>query len=82
MLKILYNINTENTLKSKVLIKLESKTERIGETRVMNCGMEATIIAYRKYIDIDVKFEDGTVRYNVSYHAFNRGCVGPRSRKS
>ena len=41
-------------------------------TRTMNCGMKATIITYRKYTDIDVQFEDGTIREHVSLISFKR----------
>ena len=48
---------------------------RLGETRMMNCGMEATIIRYGKYIDIDVRFEDGTVIKNRGYGNFKKGEI-------
>ena len=48
---------------------------RLGETRMMNCGMEATIIRYGKYIDIDVRFEDGTVVKHKSYGKFKKGEI-------
>ena len=30
--------------------------DRVGETGIMNNGLKATIIAYRKHIDMDVLF--------------------------
>lgn len=51
---------------------------RVGEKRVMNCGLEAEIVAYRNSKDIDVKFSDGIKRYNVDYSAFKRGQVLPK----
>ena len=48
---------------------------RLGETRMMNCGMEATIIRYGKAIDIDVRFEDGTVVKHKSYSKFQKGGI-------
>lgn len=50
--------------------------ERIGETIMMNCGMIATVIEYRKSYDIDIEFEDGFVAHNVNYHNFKRGNIG------
>ena len=47
----------------------------LGETRMMNCGMEATIIRYGGYKDIDVRFEDGTVVEHKGYSAFKRGEI-------
>lgn len=40
---------------------MASKIDRVDETRVMKCGMEAIIIRYGGATDIDVRFEDGTV---------------------
>jgi len=48
---------------------------RIGESNIVTCGMKVTIIAYRKYEDIDVKFEDGAIREHVSYNSFKRGNI-------
>ena len=33
--------------------------DRTGEKKMMNCGLEATIIRYGSNKDIDVQFEDG-----------------------
>ena len=48
---------------------------RLGETRMMSCGMEATIIRYGRCDDIDVRFEDGTMVENKAYDAFKRGNI-------
>lgn len=53
--------------------------KRIGETRTMHNGMEATIIAYRKSYDMDVQFEDGTVREHVAYHTFKNGHISNKA---
>ena len=50
-------------------------TSRIGETKVMNNGMECTLIAYRAHSDIDVRFADGTEVYNRNYAAFQQGSI-------
>ena len=52
-----------------------SAEDRLGEIRMMNCGMEATIIRYGKYIDIDVRFKDGTVVKHKSYGKFKKGEI-------
>ena len=44
-----------------------AKIDRLGETRMMNCGMEATIIRYGNAGDIDVRFEDGSVVEHKAY---------------
>lgn len=55
---------------------MDKKTiDRIGEERVMGCGMKAKIIVYRKATDIDIEFEDGSIRRNVRYGDFLKGNV-------
>lgn len=51
---------------------MATKTNRLGETRVMNCEMKATIIRYGKADDIDVRFEDGAVVEHKTYNAFKK----------
>lgn len=53
----------------------EQKKNRIDETRMMNCGMKATIIAYRAYKDIDIQFEDGTIVEHRMYTNFSKGEI-------
>ncbi len=36
---------------------MATKTDRLGETRMMNCDMDATIIRYGNNKDIDVRFK-------------------------
>ena len=54
---------------------MASKIDRVGETRMMNCGMKATIIRYENNMDIDVRFEDGTVAKRKAYSAFKKGSI-------
>lgn len=49
--------------------------KHIGKTNIMTNGMVATIIEYRNHRDIDIQFEDGLIRENVSSDAFNRGKI-------
>ena len=51
------------------------KASRLGETRMMKCGMEAAIIRYGKYTDIDVRFEDGAVAVHKTYKTFKNGNI-------
>ena len=53
--------------------------DRLGEARMMNCGMEATIIRYRNNTDIDVCFEDGAIVEHKAYDAFKKGGIAHRS---
>ena len=60
---------------------MAAKIDRLGETRMMNCGMEATIIQYKNAMDIDVRFEDGSVVEHKAYGNFKRGgIVNPNIR--
>ena len=54
---------------------MATKTDRLGETRMMNCGMEATIVRYGRCDDIDVRFEDGTVVEHKTYKVFKKGGI-------
>lgn len=58
------------------LTKEAKAKSRIGETRIMNCGKQAKIIAYRSSHDIDVEFEDGTVVKHKKYSRFVDGAIG------
>ena len=51
---------------------MAAKIDRVGETRVMKCGMEATIIRYEGATEIDVRFEDGTVVKHGVYGNFKK----------
>lgn len=50
-------------------------TERIGETRMQNCGMKATITAYETGKNITVRFTDGTEITNRCYGEFTKGSI-------
>lgn len=50
-------------------------TNRIGERALMKCGEYATITAYRNANDIDVCFDDGTVRIGCQYYNFTVGHI-------
>jgi len=49
--------------------------DRVGEVREATNGQKMTIIAYRKYNDIDVQFEDGTTIKHKSYTSFIDGLI-------
>ena len=56
-----------------------SAEDRLGETRMMNCGMEAAIIRYGRYDDIDIRFEDGAVVEHKAYGTFKNGEISHSS---
>ena len=47
----------------------------LGETRIMKCGMKATCIRWGGTLDIDVKFEDGTIVKNKYKANFYKGNI-------
>ena len=54
---------------------MAAKIDRLGETKMMNCGMKATIVRYGRYEDIDVRFEDGSMVEHKAYSAFKKGEI-------
>ena len=68
-------------IKSSKIVKEEFKSFE-PETYMMNCGLKATIIAYRKSDDIDVEFEDGTIVRHKKLDSLRKGVIGhPRISK-
>ena len=61
---------------------MATKTDRLGETRMMNCGMEATIIRYNTNKDIDVRFKDGTLVKHRQYREFKKGEIANPNMKA
>ena len=60
--------------------------DRTGETGYSNAGVKMTIIACRGYHDIDIQFEDGTIRKHKSYrnfkqHTIQHPTIKPKSPK-
>ena len=54
---------------------MAAKIDRLGETRMMNCGMQASIIRYNWLRDIDVRFEDGAIATCKDYKMFRKGGI-------
>ena len=67
-----------DSFKKGTIIPIQAKNKYIGQTRTMNCGMKATIIAYRGFFDIDVQFENGALREHRDIKAFRKGAIMPR----
>ena len=61
---------------------MATKIDRLGETRMMNCGMEATIIRYGNSRDIDVHFGDGTIVKHRTYDQFKKGEIAKQNIKT
>lgn len=76
-----YNKDYSNFKKGNIKhphIKVASRKTNffhINESKIMNNGQIAEIIAYKKNDDIDVRFEDGTIRTGVQYSNFKNGTL-------
>lgn len=53
----------------------KQKAERVGMERIMSNGESARIIAYRGCEDIDIEFEDGTIRKSIQFVHFLKGNI-------
>lgn len=51
------------------------KDKRLGETKMMNCGKNATIIEYNDAHDMTIKFEDGAIVKHKYYTDFAKGMI-------
>ena len=49
--------------------------DRTGESRIMNNGLEATIMAYHNSSNVDVQFENGARINNRTYKDFQDGSI-------
>jgi len=63
-----------NKYKGEVII-IAIKSYRIGEERLNNKGFKMKIIKYINVNNIDVEFENGFIRKNLSYSDFKRGAL-------
>ena len=76
--QVVYKRTYNNFIKGVIAPPIDPrKIDRTGEKRMMNCGLEATIIRYGSYKDIDVQFEDGQVVYKRTYKDFKKGTIAP-----
>ena len=62
--------------------KLPDTEKHIGETKKMACGLTATIIAWRTYNDIDVRFDNGFIKEHTSYSLFKSGKMTTKTVSS
>ncbi|MEE0930558.1 MAG: hypothetical protein UIM53_06115 [Acutalibacteraceae bacterium] len=60
----------------------EQAKNRINTSKIMNNGLECTIIAYRNSRDIDVKYSNGMIQYHKTYCDFVDGSLNPYGRKN
>lgn len=55
------------------------REQRLGETRMMNCGLKAKIIKYITNTNIDVEFEDGYIAKHKCYDSFINGAINNKN---
>ena len=80
IIQLLKNIGIKSpdiSINSEFLDKIRAKfkNDLLGKTMKMNCGMDATCIAYRRIDNIDIQFEDGTIVQNKSKTSFILGQI-------
>jgi len=51
------------------------RTNRLGEEKLNSQNCKMKIIKYNGCCDIDVEFENGVIRKNLTYGDFKRGCL-------
>ena len=51
------------------------KKQRLGMTKTMKCGMNATIIEYKDASHMVIEFEDGYIKHNVPFKDFDKGIT-------
>ena len=64
----------DNFLAGKIMNP--NRRSHVGESRMAVCGMMMTVVACRSAKDCDIRFADGTMKYNMSYHNFKKGAIG------
>ena len=79
---VLTHLDIKAFRRKQISLPRNIAAQYVGKTAIMNCGLQATIIAYRKYKDIDVQFEDNTVRKHVSIRAFEDSEIAPEPNMS
>ena len=62
------------------ILKTPQSVERIGEVRYNKKHERMVIIAYNSVLDIDVQFDDGTIRRGVTYSSFKSGSIPKKGR--
>lgn len=59
-----------------------AKNKYLGLTKMMNCGLKATVIEYKDYTNLTIQFEDGVVKHGVrSYHFIEGKVSHPKTKK-
>ena len=69
-----YNDFKKGMIKNPNLPNTQIKN-RVGESNITTNGQTMTIIGYKNWNDIDVRFEDGTIVKNRGYSAFKSGKI-------
>lgn len=70
-----YDVNHGTVPHPTYTARMYKRDCHIGETTNACSGVKMTIIAFRTYNDIDVKFEDGVVVTHKNYGSFKKGEI-------
>lgn len=62
--------------------QISNSKNKVGETNLMNCGLNATIIEYINYHNISIEFEDGYITKNKGYDSFIKGGIAHNKIKN
>ena len=60
----------------------KNKLYKVGEQVFNTQKQKMTLVAYRSYSDIDVQFEDGSIKTHIGYKEFKKGWVHSPSHVS
>jgi len=55
--------------------KDDQSENRMGEINKATNGLKMSVIGYRNAMDVDIRFEDGTVVKNKKYERFKKGAI-------
>lgn len=77
VINVTYNSWNNGTIPHPTLDPISQgiKDKYIGQTKMMECGLEATVIDYADCENITVQFEDGTIKSGISTKSFRAGKV-------
>jgi hypothetical protein len=72
-------LNKKNNVAKTTETKSSIKSKYMGMTRMMNCGLEATVIDYIDCKNMTIQFADGLIKSHVRSHHFMNGNVSHTS---
>lgn len=68
----------EKTEKNREKDRAQFLEQKLGVTKMMNCGLKATVITYRDSHDIDLQFENNIIVPHKAWNSFIHGHIACR----